>query len=214
MELTAEQIIYEQMCKDMFVGKTIRAVIYGEVKYDVDDDGNNITPQPSYKTKYPDIDSLDHSIYFTTEDSSIYIFWDNTFVCYGLQSKQIDLTEETNNYEQRWDVSAENKWIDFIGQKIISFNIHWNGRDEASKTYPQTFEINTENGKSIFVTASELKEGEDEYYSQMDNILVTTNAALLKHLEEIELRNVEKVHYKNSIWAKIFGKKNFDISKQ
>lgn len=201
MKLT-EHIAFENDIRQMFIGQTICSVIYGEVKY-YDENGDNINPKPCYKTKYPDVDTLDHSIYFTMENTSIYIFWDNTFTCYGLKSKQIELTETTNDYEQKWNVSTENKWIDFIGQKITDFKIHWKGEDV--KIYPQTFQITTENGKSVFITASELKDSEDEYYSQMDNILVMTNSDLLKQLEEIEERSIKNFKAKRSIWAKIFG---------
>jgi len=213
MTLTDKHITYENDCRQMFVGQTIRAVIYGELKYFADKDGININPEPYYKTKYSDIDSLDHSIYFKTDNKTIYVFWDNTFISYGLQSTQIDLTETTNDFEQKWDVSTDNKWLDFIGQKIIDFKIIWeetwtsnlDGSNKVYTTYPQTFEITTENGKLIFITASELKDSDDEYYSQMDNLLVTTNLDLLKKLENIEKKNIEEHHSKKSLWTKIFG---------
>ena len=197
----------------MFVGQIIRAVIYGELKYYADEDGNNINPEPYYKTKYPDIDTLDHSVYFKTDNKTIYVFWDNTFICYGLLSKQLDLTETTNDFEQKWDVSTDIKWLNFIGQKIVDFKIIWketwtsnlDGSNKVYTTYPQTFEIKTENGKLIFITASEMKDGNDEFYSQMDNLLVTTNIDLLKKLEKIEQKNIEEQHSKKSVWTKIFG---------
>lgn len=207
MTITNEHITYENDCRQMFVGQVIRAIIYGELKYYADEDGNNINPKPSYKTKYVEIETLDHSIYFKTEDKTIYVFWDNTFICYGLQSKQLNLTETTNDYEQKWDVSNDIKWHEFIGQKITDFKILWketwtsnlDGSNKIYTTYPQTFEIIVENGKSIFVLASELKNNEDEYYSQMDNLLVTTNIDLLKELENIEQQNIDKYNSKKSI---------------
>lgn len=200
MTLTDKNITYENDCRQIFVGQTIRSVIYGEVKYFADENGNNINPEPYYKTNYPDIDTLDHSIYFKTDDKTIYIFWDNTFIYYGLLSKKNDLTDNTNDYEQKWDVSSDSKWQPFIGQKIVDFKILWeetwtsnlDGTNKVYTRYPQTFEIVAENGKSIFVTASELKDSEDEYYSQMDNLLVTTNYELLQRLENIEQKQFKK----------------------
>jgi hypothetical protein len=193
--LTDKHINYENDCRQMFVGQTIQSVIYGELKYFVDEDGNNFNPQPYYKTKYPDIDTLDHSIYFQTDNKTIYVFWDNTFICYGLQAKQIDLTETTNDFEQKWVVSTDLKWLDFIGQKIVAFKIIWeetwtsnlDGSNKVYTTYPQTFEIKTENGKTIILSASEFKrDEEDEIYPLMDNLLVTTNIDLARHLKLIE----------------------------
>ena len=211
MTLTDKHIDYENDCRQMFVGQTIRAVIYGELKYFADEDGNNINPEPYYKTKYPDIDTLDHSIYFKTDGKTIYVFWDNTFISYGLKSKELDLTEKTNDYEQKWNVSSDSKWFDFIGQKIADFKIIWketwtsnlDGSNKVFTTYPQTFEITPESDKSIFITASELKE--DEFYLQMDNLLVTTNLNLLKKLEASEQQQIENHQFKKSLWTKIFG---------
>ena len=179
----------------MFVGQTIRAVIYGEVKYYADEDGENTNPEPYYRTKYPDIETLDHSIYFKTNKQAINIFWDNTFICYGLQSTQLDLTEETNDYEQKWDVSAETKWAVLIGQQIVDFKIIWeetctsnlDGTNKVYSTYPQTFEIKTENGQTIIISAAEFKRDEEnEIYPLSDNLLVTTNAELARRLKIIE----------------------------
>lgn len=188
----------------MFVGQTIRAIIYGELKYYADEDEQNINPEPYYETKNPDIDTLDHSIYFMTDDKTIYVFWDSTFVCYGLLSEQLDFSETTNDYEQKWDVSFDSKWQPFIGQKIVDFKILWS--EAMTSKYPQTFEIKTENGKSIFITASELKDNvEEEYCTQMDNLLVTTNYELLQRLENIEQIQIKKYNSKKTFWTKFFG---------
>jgi len=183
MILSNEHITYENDCRQMFVGQIIRAVIYGELKYFADEEGAHINPVPYYKTKYPDIDTLDHSVYFKTDNKTIYVFWDNTFICYGLKSKQLDLTTTKNDYEQKWDVSADPKWADIIGQKIIDFKIIWeetwtsniDGSNKDVTKYPQCFEIKTENGKKLIISASEFRSGEeDEIYDLMDNLLVTT----------------------------------------
>ena len=59
MTLTDKHITYENDCRQIFVGQVIRAVIYGELKYYADEDGNNINPEPYYMEvylfeKYPD----------------------------------------------------------------------------------------------------------------------------------------------------------------
>jgi len=195
MTLTDKHINYENDCRQMFVGQTIRAVVYGEVKYYADEDGQNSNPEPSYKTKYQDIDTLDHSIYFKTDKQTIYVFWDNTFICYGLQSKLLDLTETTNDFEQKWDVSTDINWLELIGQNIVDFKIIWketwtsnlDGSNKVYTTYPQTFEIKTENGQTIILSAAEFKRDEEnEIYSLMDNLLVTTNEVLARQLKLIE----------------------------
>lgn len=193
MILTDEHIAYESDCKRMFVGETILGVIYGEVKYYFDD-AYNFNSEPSYSTKYPDIDTLDHSIYFKTNSKVIYVFWDSTFFSYGLLSKEIDLKETTNDYEQKWDVSNHEKWINIIGKKIIDFKITWeevstsnlNGANRKYFTYPQTFTLQIESGITIILSASEFKEpDQNEIYGMSDNLLVTTNLNLATELKMI-----------------------------
>lgn len=195
MTLTDKHINYQNDCRQIFVGQTIRAVIYGEVKYFEDEDGNNINPEPYYKTRYQDVDTVDHSIYLKTDNRTIYIFWDNTFISYGLKSTQLDLTETTNDFEQKWDVSTDIKWLDLIGQKIVDFKIVWketwtsnlDGTNKVYTTYPQTFEIKMENWNTIILSAAEFKRDEEnEIYSLMDNLLVTTNINLARQLKLIE----------------------------
>lgn len=195
MTPTDKHATYENNCRQMFLGRTIRAVVYGEVKYGADENGQNLNPEPSYKTEYPDIDTLDHSIYFKTDNKTICVFWDNTFISYGLQSAQLDLTETTNDFEQKWDVSTDKKWIDVIGQIIVGFKIIWeeawnsnpDGSNKVYTTYPQTFEIKTENGKTIIISASAFKrDDENEIYPLSDNLLVTANTELARQLKIVK----------------------------
>ena len=195
MTLTDKHIAYEKNCRQMFVGQIIRSVVYGELKYFMDENGNNVNPKPMYETKYPDIDTLDYSIYFKTNEKTIQVFWDNTFFCYGLQSRLLELTAEINDYEQKWEVSAERKWADLIGKQITDFKILWeevwtanlDGSNKVYITYPQTFEIEIDSGQKIIISASEFKGNEEnELYSLMDNLLVTTNIDLAKKLKLIE----------------------------
>ena len=195
MTLTDKHITYENDCRQMFVGKIIRAVIYGEIKYFTDKNGNNVNPKPCFETKYPDVDTLDYSIYFKTDEKNIYVFWDNTFVCYGIKSQIVDLTTKINDYEQKWDVSTEKKWEDLIGKQIIDFKILWeetwcsniDGSNKVYYIYPQTFEITISNKKKIIISACEFSSDEkQEINSQMDNLLVTTNIDLAKNIKLIE----------------------------
>jgi hypothetical protein len=192
MILSDEHIIYEIECRKIFVGETIRGVIYGEIKFYFEEDIEDVFSQPSYSTKYPDVDTLEHSIYFQTNNKTIYTFWDSTFFSYGLLSKEIDLKEMPNDYEKKWDVSNAEKWIEIIGKKIIDFRINWeevfslnlDGTKKKSYIYPQTFILKTENDQTIILSAAEFKESEqNEIYGMSDNLLVTTNIELAKNLK-------------------------------
>jgi hypothetical protein len=183
MTLTDQHTSYEKKCRQMFIGRIIHGVIYGECKYFVNEEGQNINPKPYYQTCYLDVDTLDHSIYFKTDLNTIYVFWDNTFFCYGLQSQELNFTEKTNSFEQKWDVSNEEKWHQFIGQEIVDFKIIW-GEVSTSKC-PKTFKITTKNRKTIILSTSEFSD-KNVTLLYMDNLLVTTNVALARKLKLIE----------------------------
>ncbi len=194
MKLTDKHIDFGDTCRQMFIGQVIRKVIYGEVKYFSDEEGKKINPEPYYKTKYSDIDTLDHSVYFKTDSQTIYVHWDNTFASYGLSSRQIELTESTNDYEQKWDVSNETKWTQILGHRITDFKINWkeiwtsnlDGSNKVASTYPQAFLFTLDNEKKVVISAAEFKrDNEDEIYELMDNLLVTTNMELARQLKLI-----------------------------
>lgn len=200
MTLTKKHIAFYDKCRLIFIGKIIRGVSYIELQYFTPEGNINIKPQPFYKTKHPDTDSVDLSIHFRTDDLTIHVFWDDTFTCYGLSTKEVNPSTETNHYVQEWNVSSENKWKEIIGQKIIDFNILWgeilsgedfsSGTDQSNKefvVYPQAFKIKTEYGATIILAAAEFADAETEKInSPMDNILITTNADLAKRLKLIK----------------------------
>ena len=192
MNLTDIHINFENESRQLFVGETILSVTYGEVKYFSEEFENLDELKPFYKTKYPEIDSLDHSIYFKTNKRNICTLWDNTFFSYGLKSFQIECIEKSNEFEQKWNVSENENWINIIGQKIIDFKIIWekietiNNENSNFTIYPQTFLIHLDNEEIIILSASEFKDSdENEIYPISDNIVVTTNIELAKRLKII-----------------------------
>lgn len=200
MNLTNKHKDFENESRQLFVGDTILSVTYGEVKYFSDEFDNLNELKPFYKTKYSDIDSLDHSIYFRTNKKNICVFWDDTFFQYGLKSTEIECIEKINEFEQKWNVSENENWINVIGQNITDFEIIWekietiNSENSNFTIYPQTFLIQLENGETIILSASEFKNSdENEIYPISDNIVVTTNLELAKRLKiinrEINIKN-------------------------
>jgi hypothetical protein len=105
----------------------------------------------------------------------------------------LDLTNNTNDFEQKWDVSNEVKWKSIIGQIIVDFKIIWeefstsymNGFNIKTSFYPKTFIIKTENGDTIILSAAEFKR-ENELHFFSDNIIITTNYDLAKAFKIID----------------------------
>ncbi|QSW89081.1 hypothetical protein J0383_22955 [Flavobacterium endoglycinae] len=182
MILSEKHIDFENYNRTIFLRETIEGIIYGEIKF-VFEEGN--AEEPTYSTKYPEIDTLDYSIYFKTQNKTIYVFWDSKFYCYGLRAKEIDLEETPNDYEQKWDVSNTEMWINLLGKKIVDFNIVW--EEVPPKTiYPQAFILKLEDESSIILSASEFKDvHQEKAYGMSDNLLVSTNLELGKELKLI-----------------------------
>jgi hypothetical protein len=195
---------FEAATREVFIGQTIRGVIYGEVSFE-NEKGDDQLPEPFYKTYYPDIDSLDHSIYFKTDDKTIYVNWDWTFYCFGLAAQLVDFTETTNDYEQKWDVTDQPKWQEVIGDVITDFEIVWEiiwGTEGPSKPMseivkdkswvyghcqwtcvfcPMSFIIHTKRNKKILFGAAKFLDS-DKFrpFPFCDNLLVTLHIDLAK----------------------------------
>lgn len=180
---------FEEECKKILLGNTIRGIEYGELKCNYDESGNVIEPEPMYFTMYPEVDTLDYSLYIRTDNGFIMITWDNTFVSYGLTMSVLQNNDTITDYEQKWDVTNDEKWGYLIGDCINDFKIQWYGK------CPQTFLITTQKPHQIIISASSLDQNTNEVSVLDNNLLVSTN---LKLAEDIGLitKHVEKPWYK------------------
>ena len=170
---------FESKCRQI-IGCTVKKVQYAEIDYYPDN------PEPCYKSKYSEIDTVDFSVsLFTSDNGKIEAFWDDEFYSYGVGIKINEKSVFNDN--RKWDVSIDPMWQKCIGQQIIDLNIYW---DETwiethqtgirnYYTYPLALGFVFTNKNKVIISAGEFNSTNYETaYTGMDNLLVTANEKL------------------------------------
>ena len=185
MNLSQEHIDFENKIQRL-VGQTLLKVEYLEINYEPEH------PKPYYKSQFSEIDSIDFSIIFQTDKDKIEFHWDGQFYQYGIGIRFNEINETATG--RKWDVSNDDLWKKFIGQKIENFNLTWEEvrtfEEKTGKTdkfiYPQDIRINFSNDKSIFISAAGfLNEDDNEVMGLLDNLTVTDNESLARQVKMI-----------------------------
>ena len=190
MTLDKEHIDFENHCKQL-IGLTIIKVEYAEIAYNELNGKSN--PEPYYTTLFPNLDSVDFSIFLhTNKDKLVEIYWDGKFFQYGIGIK-INQPSDFSGF-QKWDVSSNDLWKRIIGIKIANISITWETvttteegtRKTESFIYPQDLKITFSNDKNIFISAAGfLDQGDKEVYGMLDNLTVTDNEELARQVKMI-----------------------------
>ena len=204
MTHSENHIDFESKCRQI-IGCTVQKVQYAEIDYYPD------SPQPCYKTAYPEIDSIDFSVsLFTSGNNEIEIFWDDDFYPYGVGIR-ID-EKSAFNGNRKWDVSHEQMWEDCIGQRIIEVIIYWdetwiNSSITGYKnyyTYPLGLGLFFSHGEKIIIGAAEFKNKDFETaHSGMDNLLVTSNEELALKTQMIFVEGRDEKENR-TFWKRLF----------
>lgn len=183
MNLTKEQIEFQKKSETM-IGLKLSRVEYLEIDYSPE------YPNPSYKTKFEEIDSLDFSIILHFENRfKVEICWDPEFYSYGIGLK-LNTESELSNC-RNWDVTGSELWKKFIGEVVQRTDIVWSWVSRTGENkgkvdyfiYPETIKLQFSNGRNIFISAANfIDEGGDKVEGLMDNLLVTDNEKLAKQV--------------------------------
>lgn len=186
MKLTQEHLDFEKFSRQL-IGLTILKVEYSEIIYE------STNPQPNYQTQFPNLDSIDFSIFLHTDkDKLVEIYWDGKFYQFGIGIKINEPSAFSGNI--KWDVSGNDLWQKFIGTTISEININWetvttreeNTGKTESFVYPQYIKITFSNDKNIFISAAGfLDQGDKEVYGMFDNLTVTDDEELARQVKMI-----------------------------
>ena len=185
MNLNKKHIDFENHCKQI-IGLKLSSVDYYEIKYDPEN------PTPCYKTKYPEIDSIDFSVVLHCDKDKVEIFWDGQFYQYGIGLRIND--KSVFDEFQAWEVNDSEIWSKVIGEKIIDLNITWEMvRTTEQKTgnkdefiYPQDITLIFSNGKKIIISAAGFLNADDnEVFGLLDNLTVTDNEKIARQVKMI-----------------------------
>jgi hypothetical protein len=179
MKLNKNHIEFENYCKRI-IGLTVDSVEYHELDYFPD------APIPCFYTNFSNIHSVDFSIIIHSGNDSIQIFWSSEFFQFGIGLK-INEASVDSNYKN-WDVSKEDIWSKFIGEKVSDINIGWEDViDEKSNDviiYPQFMIISFTNENMIIISAAEfLNSLQSEVMGMFDNLIVTDDENLAKQVK-------------------------------
>ncbi len=185
MKLSQEHIDFENELHRL-KGLTLLKVEYLEINYEPEN------PKPYYKTQFKEIDTIDFSIIFQTDEAKIEFYWDGQFFQFGIGIRFNETNETATG--KKWDVSHNELWKKFIGQKISDVRLTWEEVESheektgKSKTfvYPQDLRVDFSNDKSIFISAAGFIEEEDkEVMGWLDNLTVTDNESLARQVKMI-----------------------------
>lgn len=184
MNLSQEHIDFESKCRSI-IGQTLKEVEYLEIDYQQSE-------TPFFKTKFSDIDSIDFSLVFHTDNGSLEFYWDGQFYQYGIGLK-INEPSVFSDYK-KWRMTDNLPWKKIIEHQIKSVDLTWEKvttkEEKSSKTYifiyPQNIRIDFDNNKSIFISAAGfLNEEDNEVYGMLDNLTVTDNEELARKVKMI-----------------------------
>ena len=186
MTLTQEHLDFEKFSRQL-IGLTVLNVEYSEIVYEP------TNPKPYYPTKFANLDSVDFSIFFQTdEEKLIEIYWDDKFFQFGIGIKINELSNFSGNI--KWNVSDNDLWKKIIGTTISDIFITWETvtttEEKTGKTdsfvYPQDIKITFSNDKKIFISAAGfLNQSDKEVYGMLDNLTVTDNEELARQVKMI-----------------------------
>jgi hypothetical protein len=186
MTLTKEHLDFEKLSRQL-IGLTILKVEYSELIYEP------TNPKPFYQTQFPNLDSVDFSIFLHADnDKLIEFYWDGKFFQYGIGIKINEPSDFSDTI--KWDVSNNELWKQFIGTTISDMHITWESvRTIEEKTgkaerffYPQDIKVTFSNDKNIFISAAGfLNQGDKEVFGMLDNLTVTDNEELARQVKMI-----------------------------
>jgi hypothetical protein len=184
--LKERHIEFERKCGEI-IGRTIKKVLYEEIKYDF---GNNEVVTPYYKTRFPNVDTIDFAIIFQSDTDFIEIKWDTTFFQYGVTVERVNDFNPEERYGRIWEVSVNGLWKPNLYCTIIDVSIQWeevwHTSDGDIIAYPQAILLYLSNNRRLIISAAEfLSADNEEAMGFLDNLLVTDDEELAKQIKMI-----------------------------
>ncbi len=144
---------YEKPIREL-IGKSIANVNYYEIDYG----------EPTWnETEYH---SLDYGIELVTSDKiKFYFVWGNEFTQYDVKFRKGNILTEfsAENGVKKCNVNSNQKWAELIGVKISGIESCWSYwsliNEDKRNYYPQDVRIEFENGKEMWISAIEIRDG-------------------------------------------------------
>lgn len=110
--------------------------------------------------------SLDYGLEFETSDNlKFYFVWGNEYTQYDIKFRKGNLSTElsTENGAKKYNANSNKKWTELLGAKICGIESCWSywslTNEDKPKYYPQDIRIEFENGKEMWISALEIRDG-------------------------------------------------------
>lgn len=177
-------------------GRELQAVCY----YELYSEGRT---RPEYDCRGDGVDVLDFGHDLVTDDGIFGIIWESDFVQYHIGIHRHSLSDEIVQ-ANIWDVTK--RWQELVGREIVEAKAWWSyydsepyqvsgeERDEQLRSvfenkpiqkpdaternvYPQTLELRFKTGKSVYISALELRD-DGEHWGMTDTLCVIFDEAM------------------------------------
>ena len=162
---------YYDRIRNNLIGRKIKEVFYQEINYNESAEYWNFAPM---------IHSVDMNVIIKLDnDKIIQIKWDNEFYCYGIGLENIDKIDNQEGFKTI-NLTLNSAWINLIDKEITGIKVLWDidehakeqtmdkGRVISTREFsihvPQTWEIEFESDKKIWISALEIMENGDAHY--------------------------------------------------
>jgi len=187
MILSHQHRAFEILCKQL-IGQSVSKIEYAEIDYDKLSD--HPFSKPHYFTHFPNIDSIDFSIFFHMKSNDLVeIHWGDEFIQYGIGIK-INQPSDFTGFK-KWDVSNNDIWSKIMGNSIINLKVNWEevvvqNKQPEHYIYPQAISLKFSNEERIFISVSEfLREDDKQVHGMNDNLTVTNDEGLARKTKMI-----------------------------
>lgn len=162
---------YYEKIRNSLIGQRINEVFYQEINYEENTEYWNFASM---------IHSVDMNVIFKMDNGKIIqIKWDNEFYCYGIGLENLDKIENQVGFKTI-DQTSNSIWTNLIDKKITGVKVLWDIDEHAKEQtmdkgkvistrefaihVPQTWEIEFESNKKIWISALEIVENGDAHY--------------------------------------------------
>jgi hypothetical protein len=166
-----KQKAYEKRV-DLLFGEIINQVVY--CTYELGKEN------PAYDNYDGKFHWLDQGIVLQTQSGKVFsIVWGDEFDQYGLDflTTEFFYKIDEGNKNEIWDLTNHKRWKDYIGHRVVATEVYWSWSawdttPDVKTFYPQDMAIRFDNGKSLYLSASQYVENEDRFRGWCDDVIV------------------------------------------
>jgi hypothetical protein len=186
-EMPKKEQTYYDSIKGLLLGRKIENVYYEELDYQNDEDYWRISES---------CHSIDMNVILELDNKEfIQIKWDNEFYCYGIGIEQLEKLDYREGIKTL-TISQNKSWAELVNNRISAIKIYWDECQSSSTNYlPQSWEMQFENDKKIWISALEIKDDSSpSYWADHLTVLFSENEQEKYKLKKASIQHCVKMH--------------------